>query len=138
MRYQIRAHAHDYYSLETGADQLVEVLAESRYREKAIEEAKQRYEHLLEGARNTIYNFSKIEVVDTKTGETLYRGEFPTEYVSQAQVDAELNILIDKSHAPIEIFEHSYKASDVLYHVDPYLYGKLTDTLLKETKRVAV
>lgn len=138
MTYKVQALRQDTYSIELGAEPAVEDLATFRSRNQALKHAQELHEKLTEGNENTIYNYSSIIAVDVSNNDVLFVGNFETEYITEARAHELLNELIDSNHEPVKVFENMYKASDVLYRVDPYTYMTLLNAYLSDKKLVVV
>lgn len=137
MPYKVQALRQDHYSIELGADPLAEDIITFRSRNAALKHAQALHEKLSAGNENTIYNYSSIIVVDGNK-DVLFVGNFDTKYITEERAHELLNELIDNNHEPVKVFDNMYKASDVLYRNDPYLYVKLLDAYLSDEKLVVV
>lgn len=137
MTYKVQALRQDTYSIELGADPAVEDLATFRSRNQALKHAQELHEKLSGGNENTIYNYSSI-IVTNSDNDVLFVGNFDTEYITEARAHELLNELIDSNHEPVSVFDNKYKASDVLYRVDPYTYVTLLNAYLSDKKLVVV
>lgn len=138
MTYKVQALRQDHYSIELGADPLAEDVATFRSRNAALKHAQALHEKLSTGNENTIYNYSSIIVVDVSNNDVLFTGNFDTKYITEERAHELLNELIDSNHEPVKVFDNMYKASDVLYRNDPYLYVKLLDAYLSDEGLVVV
>ena len=138
MRYIIRARAITEESLEYDADPVLVGLAEAEHLQEADAIAVDRFQKMEAIDGNLVFNYSCIEVFDTKKQEVVYRYEFNTNFMTSIQATEAFEEALNEGFDPVSVAGETYTTSHLLWAVNRIRYNELRNQFLQDSEIVVV